>query len=142
MWKDALNIDVTLANQEWKVYLDSVDQMNFQMARRGWIGDYVDPNSFLDLFLCGGGNNNTGFCDPRYDDLVKRQAPRATSREERYAVFREAETLLMEQMPILPIYTYTSNHLINPGVQGLPSNLMDAVNFKYVALDKNWKAAE
>jgi len=142
MWKDALNIDVTLANQEWKVYLDSVDQMNFQMARRGWIGDYVDPNSFLDLFLCGGGNNNTGFCDPRYDELLKRQAPRATSREERYAIFREAETLLMEQMPILPIYTYTSNHLIHPGVQGMPSNLMDAVNFKHVALDKNWKAAE
>ncbi len=79
MWKDALNIDVTLANQEWKVYLDSIDQMNFQMARRGWIGDYVDPNNFLDLFLCGGGNNNTGFCDPRYDELVMRQAPRATS---------------------------------------------------------------
>ena len=76
MWKDALNIDVTLTNQEWKVYLDSMDQMNFQMARRGWIGDYVDPNSFLDLFLSGGGNNNTGFADPRYDDLILRQAPR------------------------------------------------------------------
>ena len=142
MWKDALNIDVTLANQEWKVYLDSVDQMNFQMARRGWIGDYVDPNNFLDLFLCDGGNNNTGFCDPRYDDLVMRQAPRAASRDERYAIFSAAETLLMEQMPILPIYTYTSNHLIHPSVQGMPSNLMDAVNFKYVALDTTWSAAE
>ncbi len=140
MWKDALNIDVTLTNQEWKVYLDSVDQMNFQMARRGWIGDYVDPNNFLDLFLCGGGNNNTGFCDPRYDELVKRQAPRATARDERYAIFSAAETLLMEQMPILPIYTYTSNHLIHPSVQGMPANMLDAVNFKYVALDKNWKA--
>ncbi len=142
MWKDAINIDVTLANQEWKVYLDSVDQMNFQMARRGWIGDYVDPNNFLDLFLCGGGNNNTGFCDPRYDDLIKQQAPRATSREERYAIFSAAETLLMEQMPIIPIYTYTSNHLIHPSVQGMPSNLMDVVNVKYVSLDKNWQAQD
>jgi oligopeptide transport system substrate-binding protein len=48
----------------------------------------------------------------------------------------------MEQMPILPIYTYTSNHLIHPSVQGMPSNLMDAVNFKYVALDTTWSAAE
>ena len=75
-------------------------------------------------------------------DLVKRQAPRATSREERYAIFSAAETLLMEQMPILPIYTYTSNHLVHPSVQGMPSNLMDSLNFKYVALDKDWKAAE
>ena len=67
MWRDALNIDVTISNQEWKVYLDSVDQMNFQMARRGWIGDYVDPNTFLDMFLTGGENNRTGWGDPRYD---------------------------------------------------------------------------
>lgn len=142
MWQDALNIHVSLGNQEWKVYLDSVDQMNFQIARRGWIGDYVDPNNFLDLFLCGGGNNNTGFCDPRYDELIQRQAPRAKSREERYAIFSEAEARLMEQMPIIPIYTYTSNHLIHPSVQGMPSNLMDYVNFKYVSLKKDRETVE
>ncbi|MDZ7783523.1 MAG: peptide ABC transporter substrate-binding protein [Halioglobus sp.] len=142
MWKNVLNIEVTLTNREWKVYLDSVDTMNFQMARRGWIGDYVDPNNFLDLFLCGGGNNNTGFCDPRYDDMIKRQAPRASSREERYAIFHEAETLLMEQVPILPIYTYTSSHLIHPSVKGMPSNLMDSLNLKYVWLDADWRAEE
>jgi oligopeptide transport system substrate-binding protein len=137
MWKDSLNIDITLSNEEWKVYLDSVDQRNFQMARRGWIGDYVDPNNFLDLFLCDGGNNSTGFCDPIYDDMILQRAPRAKSREERYAIFAAAETRLMEQMPIIPLYTYTSNHLIHPSVNGLPSNLMDWVNFKYVSLDEN-----
>ena len=116
--------------------------MAFQMARRGWIGDYVDPNNFLDLFLCGGGNNNTGFCDPQFDDMIQRQAPRARSREERYTILHAAETLLMEQMPIIPIYTYTSNHLIHPSVHGMPSNLMDSLNFKYVSLDKDWKAAD
>jgi oligopeptide transport system substrate-binding protein len=140
MWKDALNIDITLVNQEWKVYLDSIDQMDFQLARRGWIGDYVDPNNFLDLFLCGGGNNNTGFCDPVYDQMIKEQAPRATTRQERFRIFTEAETRLMEQMPIIPIYTYTSNHLIHPSVRGMPPNLMDHVNFKYVSLDKDWQA--
>ena len=62
------------------------------------------------------------------------QAPRAKSREERYAIFHRAETLLMEQMPIIPIYTYTSNHLIHPSVKDLPSNLMDSLNLKYVWL--------
>ncbi|HKK22864.1 MAG TPA: ABC transporter substrate-binding protein, partial [Pseudohaliea sp.] len=135
MWKDALNIEVTLANQEWKVYLDSVSTMNFDLARRGWIGDYVDPNNFLDMYLSGGGNNNTGFASPVYDDLIQNRAPRAKSREERYRIFREAEAMLMEQMPIIPIYTYTSRHLIHPSVKGLPANLMDSLNLRYVWLD-------
>lgn len=135
MWKDALNIEITIANQEWKVYLDAVSTMNYDIGRRGWIGDYVDPNNFLDLFLSGGGNNNTGFVDPVYDHLIQRQAPRAATREARYAIFREAETRLMEAMPIIPIYTYTSRHLIHASVCGMPSNLMDSLNLKYVWLD-------
>ena len=139
MWKDALNIEVTLTNQEWKVYLDSITNMHFQIARRGWIGDYVDPNNFLDLFLTGGGNNNTGFSNPDYDDMILRGAPQAATKEERFAIFHKAETLLMEQMPIIPIYTYTSKHLVHPSVNGLPPNLMDSINMKYVWLDKNWQ---
>ena len=135
MWKDALNIDVTIANQEWKVYLNSVTTMDFTVARRGWIGDYVDANNFLDLFLDGGGNNNTGYADPRYDELILNLAPQATTREERYARFFEAETMLMEETPIIPIYTYTSRHLIHPSVCGLPPNLMDSLNLRYVWLD-------
>ena len=135
MWKDALNIDITIANEEWKVYLDSVTQMNFQISRRGWIGDYVDPNNFLDMYLTGGGNNNKGFSDPRYDKMILETAPQAKTREERFAVFHAAETLLMEQMPIIPIYTYTSRHLIDASVHGMPSNLMDSMNLKYVWLE-------
>ena len=135
MWKDVLNIEVTLSNQEWKVYLDSVSEMNFQIARRGWIGDYVDPNNFLDMYISGGGNNNTGFSDPVYDDLILQQAPRAATEEERFALFYEAETRLMEQMPIIPIYTYASKHLVHPSVRGLPPNLMDFINVKYIYLD-------
>jgi oligopeptide transport system substrate-binding protein len=135
MWKKTLNIDVTISNQEWKVYLNSVSQRDFQVARRGWIGDYVDPNNFLDLFITDGGNNNTGFANAKYDDLILYRAPRAASREERYALFTEAETMLMEQMPIVPIYTYTSKHLIHPSVEGIYPNLMDSLNLKYVTLN-------
>lgn len=138
MWKDVLNIDITLANQEWKVYLDSTHTMNYQIARRGWIGDYVDPNNFLDMFITDGGNNMTGFANEEYDDIVLRQAPAAKTRKERYALFKKAETILMEQMPILPIYTYASKHLVKPSVKGLPTNLMDSINLKYVWLDPDW----
>ena len=134
MWKKHLNIDVTLANQEWKVYLNSVSQRDFQVARRGWIGDYVDPNNFLDLFITGGGNNNTGFANDVYDDMILQQAPRAKTQAERFNVFFDAETLLMEQMPIIPIYNYATRHLIHPSVEGMYPNLMDSLNLKYVKL--------
>jgi oligopeptide transport system substrate-binding protein len=134
MWKDALNIEVTISNQEWKVYLDSVTNMDFDMARRGWIGDYVDPNNFLDLYLTAGGNNNTGYSDPVYDELIQYTAPPAKTREERFAAFYKAEKMLMEQMPIIPIYTYTSKHLVHPSVCGMPGNLMDSLNLRYVWL--------
>ncbi len=134
MWKDALNIEVTLANQEWKVYLDALTQMEYQVARRGWIGDYVDPNNFLDMFLTGGGNNKTGYADPLYDELILSKAPKAKSKQERFALFYEAETLLMEEMPIIPIYTYSIKRLVDPAVKGFPPNLMDSFNFKYIWL--------
>ena len=135
MWKSELNIDVTIANQEWKVYLNSVSQRDFQVARRGWIGDYVDANNFLDLFITDGGNNNTGYANAVYDDIILQQAPRAATREERYALFTKAETMLMAEMPIIPIYTYTSKHLIHPSVEGIYPNLMDSLNLKYVSLN-------
>ena len=91
--------------------------------------------SAVDRYLTDGGNNNTGFSDPRYDEMITKLAPQAKTREERFAIFKEAETMLMEQMPILPIYTYTSKHLIHPSVKGLPANLMDSLNLKYVWLD-------
>ena len=92
--------------------------------------------------LCGGGNNSTGFCDPIYDDMIQKQAPTAKTREQRYAIFKDAETRLMEQMPIIPIYTYTSNHLIQPSVKGMPPNLMDSVNFRYVSLENEPEVIE
>ena len=91
----------------------------------------------MDLFITEGGNNNTGYSDPKYDEIILREAPNAATREERYALFRQAETMLMEEMPIIPIYTYTSKHLIHPSVKGMPSNLMDSLNIRYVWLDPN-----
>ena len=135
MWKRELNIEITLNNQDWKVYLDSVANGNYQIARGGWIGDYVDPNSFLDMWVTDGGNNRTGWSDPRYDELVMRLAPAAPSREQRYAWFREAETRLMEAMPVLPVFYSSRNYLVQPSVRGLPPNLLGYPLFKQIHLE-------
>ena len=134
MWKKELNIDITISNQEWKVYLNSVSQRDFQVARRGWIGDYVDANNFLDLFITDGGNNNTGYASEEFDDIILNLAPKAKTRDERYGLFYKAETMMMNEMPIIPIYTYTSKHLVHPSVEGMYPNLMDSLNLKYVKL--------
>lgn len=135
MWRRTLGIDVQLLNQEWQVYLDSQETMNYEVARRGWIGDYVDPNSFLDMFLTGGGNNNTGFASERYDEIILEEAPTKLDTDERFALYKEAETILIEEMPIIPLYTYQSKHLVHPSVKGRPVNIMDYTNYKYVYLE-------
>jgi oligopeptide transport system substrate-binding protein len=65
-----LGIDVSAYNQEWQAYQHAVHSQNYEVARAGWVGDYEDPNTFLDLWVTNGGNNETGFSDPVYDRLI------------------------------------------------------------------------
>lgn len=135
MWKQHLNIDVRMVNQEWKVYLDSRNRRDYTIARAGWIGDYVDPTSFLDLWITDGGNNNTGWSNARFDELILRKIPAMKTDEERLEGFYQAETILMQELPTIPIYTYVTKHLLSPSVKGMPHNIMDFVSFKHVYLD-------
>jgi oligopeptide transport system substrate-binding protein len=137
MWKKNLNIDITLNNQDWKVYLDSEASGNFQISRAGWIGDYVDPNTFLDMWLKDGGNNRTGWHNNEYDQLISEAAPAAKQRAQRYAHFRRAEAILMDAMPIIPIYTYNSTHLVHTHVKGMPSNILDYPLYKQIYLSED-----
>ena len=134
MWKEYLNIDIKLLNQEWKVYLATESAGDYQISRGGWIGDYVDPNNFLDMFLCGGGNNRTGWCNKEYDRLILEVAPSQSSHEERLAVFQQAETMLLNDMPIIPVYTYTSLKLVDLSVGNLDGNIMNQAMYKDIYL--------
>ena len=135
MWKMHLGIDIVLSNQDWKVYLDSVNNGNYAIARAGWIGDYVDPNTFLDMWISKGGNNRTGWSDSRYDDLISKQAPVALDKMERYRIMADAEAILLEDMPVLPIYIYNSKSLVHPSLKGLQPNILDYVLYKNLTLD-------
>ena len=72
MWRKNLGISCTLTNQEWKVYLTNRTELNYQVARAGWIGDYVDAMTFMDMWVTGGGNNDTGWGNKQYDQLIDR----------------------------------------------------------------------
>ncbi|MDP7742384.1 MAG: peptide ABC transporter substrate-binding protein [Lentisphaeria bacterium] len=134
MWQKNLNINVVLKNQEWKVYLDSTQQGDFQVARAGWIGDYVDPNTFLDLWITGGGNNRTRWSNGDYDNFIA-SAASTSDAAVRFEAFQKAETILLDELPIMPIYLYVSLSLIQPGVRGWYPTLLDHHPYKYVYLE-------
>lgn len=136
-WNKGLGIRVALFNQEWKSYLNTVANFNYDLARAAWIGDYNDPNTFLDMWVTDGGNNQTGFSHARYDELI-RLAARASSPEERLALFQEAESILMDELPVIPIYFYVSKHMLHPSVKARPPNILDRHPFKDVYLDPNY----
>ena len=142
MWKKHLNIDIRLLNQEWKVYLDSESAGQYEISRAGWIGDYVDPNNFLDLFLCGGGNNRTGWCNEEYDRLILDVAPSMKAHKERLKVFQKAENMLLDDMPIIPIYTYTSVQLVNSSVKNYDPNIMNAASYKDIYLQTDEESSD
>lgn len=134
-WKENLGITVSLRNSEWKVYLSDVEQLNYQVARAGWIGDYVDPNTFLDMWLEGGGNNNTGWSDPEYTRLIA-EAAQGGDRAERMQKFHRAEQILVEeQLPIIPIYIYVNQGLLAAKVKGWYENVRDQHPYQYMWIE-------
>ena len=135
MWKNAVNVNITLVNQDWKVFLDSQRTQNFLISRASWIGDYPDPNTFLDMWVTDGGNNHTGWSNKEYDDLIAKAA-QTIDQKKRYEYFQQAEKILTEEVPILPVYTYTKISLIRPEVKGWYSNVLDHHPYQYVYLEK------
>jgi len=133
MWKKDLNINVELENQEWKVYIDNQRILNYQVGRYGWISDYLDPKSFLDMFLGGGGNNQTGWKNSEYDRLIA-EADRSPDNQKRFTLYEKAEAILLDEAPMIPIYHYTQPTLLQPGVQGWFPTLLDHHPYKYVWL--------
>lgn len=134
-WKNNLGIDVELRNMEWGVYLDTVSKTNFTVARAGWIGDYPDPNTFLDMFVTGGPQNNTNWSNAQYDRLIE-QAASEPDAEQRMQLLREAETILMDELPIIPIYFYVSINMVHPEVQGFAPTLQDVHPLMNLRIDR------
>ncbi len=133
MWKEQLNIQVGIENKEWKVYLDSLNRMDYQIARNGWIGAYPDPMAFLGIFTAGNGNNDTHWANPVYDNLLAKAAQEKVP-EARLGLLRQAEELLLAEAPIIPIYWYTRVYLLDPSVRGWYPQPQDNHHYKFLDL--------
>jgi oligopeptide transport system substrate-binding protein len=124
-WEAELGVRCELVNREFKTYIADMDALNYTVARSGWIGDYLDPDTFLGLFRSGGGNNRTGWSCPPYDALLD-QARRATDGRERLALYRQAEEILVaDELPVLPLYIYVNQGLLRDQVHGWAENIRD-----------------
>jgi oligopeptide transport system substrate-binding protein len=121
MWKKDLGVKVTLENQEWKTYLDTRRQGDFDVTRAGWCGDYNEASSFLSLMQSNNSSNDPKYNSKEYD-AVMAKAMAATSDAEREALYIQAEKLLAADMPIAPIYQYVTSRLVSPKVGGYAIN--------------------
>lgn len=134
MWKKNLGIQINLANQEWKVFISSRHNGDYQIARHGWIGDYADPMTFIDMFTSDSGNNNAQYHNSAYDALVK-TAKTTTDPVTRMKAMHDAEKLLMEDAVVMPIYFYTKLALVKPTVKGYTSSILGMVYLKEAYLE-------
>lgn len=134
-WGNTLGIEAKTRNEEWGTYLSSQRQLSFDVMRRAWIGDYPDPNTFLDMFVTGGENNNTGWSNAEYDRMI-RDAKAELDPERRMVLFSRAEQLLLEEAPIVPLYFYVSRNLVKPYVRGFYNNLQDAHPLRALRIDR------
>lgn len=133
MWRRNLGIEVGLHNQEWKVYLADQKTINFSIQRAGWLADYVDPHAFFDLWRSDSDNNNTHWGNPEYDRLLG-TALETDNDQDRYAVYQKLEKIIVDELPILPLYYYTSARLVSPKVLGYRITSLDSYPWKDVDL--------
>ncbi|HEY5551491.1 MAG TPA: peptide ABC transporter substrate-binding protein [Opitutaceae bacterium] len=134
MWRRELGINIRLANIEWKVFLDNLTALNYELGFSAWIGDYIDPTSFLTMMLSESGNNRTGWKNPQYDALVNRAGDNP-ERAARFLRLAEAERVLLEEQPIAPLWHMTRSYLIHPAVRGYYPNLLDLHPYQDVWLE-------
>jgi oligopeptide transport system substrate-binding protein len=134
MWERELGVKATLVAIEQKTWIQNQSSQAYQISSARWVGDYVDADTFLSLWLTGGGNNWTGWGDAAYDRLVT-EAARTLDAAKRHALQRDAEVLLLDRGPIIPIYHGARVFLIDPSVKGWTPNLLGAHRYQFISLE-------
>jgi oligopeptide transport system substrate-binding protein len=131
MLADGLGVHVDLQKQEWKVYLNSLSQLDYDFARSSWVGDYNDPNTFLDCFVAGSGNNRTGWTSKEYDSLIAAAAEESDNTKRLSILHRAEEMLLNQATPICPLYFYVGIQIFDgQKFGGIEPNLLDEHPFR------------
>jgi oligopeptide transport system substrate-binding protein len=134
MWKEALGIDVTLTQVEFKSLLQDIDRGDVQMFRSSWVGDYNDAYTFAQYLKSDFGVNLPHYSNPRYDALLH-SAARQQAPLQRSALLEAAERQMLADTPLIPLYFYVNKHLVKPEVSGWYDNVMNVVYSKDLALN-------
>lgn len=133
-----LGVTIEAKAQEWQIYLDSMNRLDYELAVGGWYGDYGDPNTFIDMWVTGGGNNRTGWGKPEYDELVQRNL-REQDPKQRYRIMAECERIILEEECIVvPLYVYSEYTMHKPQVRGLVTTVNPMARFllRYVWVER------
>ena len=134
MWKQAFGIDFQLENAEFKVVIDRRVAGDYKIARAGWTGDYLDPNTMLDIMMTNNGNNDVFYSNEEYDKLMA-EAGDSADNEFRFEKMAEAEKILIEDMGIAPIYFYVQPYLQKPYVSGVYKNSLNYPVLTFADID-------
>ncbi|MEG0385184.1 MAG: peptide ABC transporter substrate-binding protein [Solibacillus sp.] len=135
-WTSQLGIKVKLDNSEWQVYLDKLSNLDYQVGRMGWIADYNDAYTFLEMYnTASNGNNDTGWENADYTALLK-QSVIEKDPAKRTAILLEAEAIMMNEMPVAPIYYYTNLYINQDYVTGMVPDALGNISLKNVDINK------
>jgi oligopeptide transport system substrate-binding protein len=134
MWKQ-IGVNVTLKAQEWNTFLNTRKNGDYEIARDGWLGDYNDPITFLDMFITGSGNNNSQYKNPAYDAIIA-QIKASSDKTERFRLMHQAEDLLFHDWVFCPIYYYVDIYLLSSKVQGFYASPLGLKYFMYATVTK------
>ncbi len=134
--ESALGIRVDLEAAERKLFYERVSKKQYQMAAGSWIADFNDPINFLDVFKYkDGSTNNTGWENAKYVDCLNRSVL-CNDSEERKKILREAERLLIDQMPVIPIYHFALNYLQRPGLEDISLSPIGQIDFRWCKIEE------
>jgi len=134
MWKEHLGANVKIRQMEWTSYITEMFDKKYDIAFGGWIGDYLDPLTFLDMWVKDGGNNRTGWSNDEYEKLIA-QAGETGDAETRFKLLKEAEVILLEERPIMPLYWAVRNYMKHPSLVGWHPLILDNHPYKFVSLE-------
>jgi oligopeptide transport system substrate-binding protein len=134
MWKEHLGITISIENREWSSYLAAVLNMDYEISFGGWVGDYLDPTTFLFMWRKDGGNNRTGWSSTEFEALLDEAASKGDP-QERLAILAKAEYRMMKDTPVIPIAWNARNYLLHPSVKGWYPLLLDNHPYKDIRLE-------
>ena len=132
MWAK-IGVKVNLVSQEWSTFLQTRKTGDYDIARNGWLGDYNDPISFLDMWTTGGGNNDAQWSNAEYDALIK-QIKASADQTERMELMHKAEDILFSEWMLNPLYYYVDIYLCNEKLQGVYSSPLGYKYFMYATV--------